>query len=62
MKYALGHSDIMMLKFVKNRLQVILNHFPRDFIPVDKLLQEPNFIARDVLTAVDVIFDEENFT
>jgi len=39
----------------------MLNHFPRDFLPVDKRLQQPTYIVSDVFRAVDLIFEKQNF-
>jgi hypothetical protein len=38
-----------------------LNHFPRDFLPVDPELQEPSKVAADVHGAVSWIFEREGF-
>ncbi|CAG0898345.1 unnamed protein product [Cyprideis torosa] len=37
-------------------------HSPRDFLPVEGSLREPDFIAEDVYKAIDLIFEKEDFT
>ena len=39
----------------------VLNHSPRDFLPVEKSFQEPSMVVPHVMQAVDAIFDKENF-
>lgn len=40
---------------------VSLDHSPRDFLPVESSYQEPTFCTPDVLKAVDLIFERENY-
>jgi len=41
---------------------VSLDHSPRDFLPVESSYQEPTFCTPDVLKAVDLIFERENYS
>ena len=41
---------------------ITLNHSPRDFLPVEESYQEPTFVVRNVLEAVDLIFKQEDFS
>ncbi|XP_046405549.1 haloacid dehalogenase-like hydrolase domain-containing 5 isoform X2 [Ischnura elegans] len=38
-----------------------MSHSPRDFLPVDEGLIKPNFIAKDVYHAIDVIFSKQSY-
>ena len=38
-----------------------LNHSPRDFLPVEEGLREPVFSVPDVLSAVELVFQKEQF-
>ncbi|XP_023320757.1 haloacid dehalogenase-like hydrolase domain-containing 5 isoform X2 [Eurytemora carolleeae] len=40
---------------------VSLDHSPRDFLPVENSYQEPTFSTENVLGAVDLIFEMENY-
>ena len=39
-----------------------LEHSPRDFLPAETSFQEPTFTVRNVLEAVELIFEKERFT
>ena len=39
----------------------LLDHSPRDFLPVEDKLCFPKFTAENVAKAVDLIFQKENF-
>lgn len=39
----------------------IIEHCPRDFLPVEEGLCKPAFIVNDVGCAIDLAFKEENF-
>ncbi|XP_022249060.1 haloacid dehalogenase-like hydrolase domain-containing 5 [Limulus polyphemus] len=38
------------------------DHSPRDFLPAEAALKEPTYKVEDVLSAVNLIFNEENFS
>lgn len=40
----------------------ILEHSPRDFLPVESKLQEPSIKVRCVLEAINRIFEMERFS
>jgi len=40
---------------------VSLDHSPRDFLPVESSYQEPTFSTHNVLQAVNLIFEQENY-
>ena len=47
----------------KDQDKVILNHSPRDFLPLnDSQILEPTIIVPDVATAVETIFEREAFS
>ena len=39
-----------------------LNHSPRDFLPVEESYQEPTYVVRNVLEAVNLIFEKQKFS
>jgi hypothetical protein len=39
----------------------MLDHSPRDFLPVEEKLRAPKYTVEDVLSAVDLIFRIEGF-
>jgi hypothetical protein len=43
---------------VQNRM---LDHSPRDFLPIEEKLRAPKFTVKDVATAIDLIFHTEGF-
>jgi len=47
--------------FSHDREECLLDHSPRDFLPIEEKLREPNFIVANVLHAVSSIFQQENF-
>ena len=47
----------------KDQDKVILNHSPRDFLPInDTQILEPTIIVPDVANAVETIFEREDFS
>jgi len=47
--------------FSHDREECLLDHTPRDFLPIEEKLREPNIIVANVLHAVTNIFKQENF-
>jgi hypothetical protein len=39
----------------------MLDHSPRDFLPVEEKLRAPKFTVKNVANAVDLIFYKEGF-
>ena len=44
-----------------DREESLLDHTPRDFLPVEEKLREPNFTVQNVSKAIDLIFQQESF-
>ncbi|KAF4533280.1 hypothetical protein B566_EDAN010515 [Ephemera danica] len=47
--------------YSQDRSDSRLDHSPRDFLPVEEKLREPNFTVQNVSKAIDLIFEEEQF-
>lgn len=44
-----------------DREESLLDHTPRDFLPVEEKLREPNFTVENVSKAIDLVFQLESF-
>lgn len=44
-----------------DREESLLDHSPRDFLPVEEKLREPNFTVKNVSKAIDLVFEQESF-
>ncbi|KAK3931091.1 Haloacid dehalogenase-like hydrolase domain-containing 5 [Frankliniella fusca] len=44
-----------------DREESLLDHTPRDFLPVEEKLREPNFTVPNVCKAIDLVFEQESY-
>lgn len=58
MTYCLCLQTGVYSEGVQNRM---LDHSPRDFLPVEEKLRAPKFTVQNVANAVDLIFHKEGF-
>lgn len=63
MKRPSSHSVCLLQTGVYNEKSGVqlLEHSPRDFLPVESKLQEPSLRVKCVLEAITTIFQRENF-
>jgi len=47
--------------YSQDREECLLDHSPRDFLPVEEKLREPTYTTPNVLQAINLIFEQEEF-
>jgi len=55
------HSILVQTGVSSASSGVDLNHSPRDFLPIEEGLREPTYYVPDVLQAVDLVLQKEQF-